>query len=70
MVIDAIYIESVKKNTDINSSSTHRKYNNSRYKTIKIKSNGKTKILTGKNEKVTDYYQEEEEEKVEQIVRE
>ena len=40
--IDTIDIESVKKYMDNNSSRTHRKYNNSGYKTIKIKCNVKT----------------------------
>ena len=63
MDIDAIDIESI-KNMDKSRYITHRKYNNSRYKTIKIKSNGETKTLTWKGEKVTDDYQDEKEEEV------
>ena len=47
----AIDIESIKKNMDESRYSTHRKYNNSGYKTINIKFNGKTKTLSGKGKK-------------------
>ena len=51
---DTINIESVKKNMDNNSSSIHRKYNNSGYKTIKFNCNGNTGTLMGKFKKVAD----------------
>ena len=61
--IDAIDIESVKEDMDKGKHSTHRKYNNSGYKTFKIKFNGETKTLTGKGEKVTNDYQGKREKK-------
>ena len=67
---DAIYIECVKEDMDKSKHSTHRKYNNSAYKTIKIKFNGETKTLKGRGEKVTDDYQDEKGEEVKQHVRE
>ena len=68
--IDAIDIECVKEDMDKSKHSTHRKYNNSGYKTIKIKFNGETKTVKEKGEKVTDNYQDKKGEKVKQHVRE
>ena len=51
-----------------NRHSNHRKYNNSGYKIINIKVNGETKLLKGKGEKVTDDFQDEKEEDINQIV--
>ena len=67
---DAIYIESVKENMNEKRHSNHRKYNNSGYKIINIKVKGETKILKGKGEKVTDDFQDENKEEINQIVRE
>ena len=67
---DAIDVESVKENTNENRHSNYRKYNTSGYKIINIKVNGETKILKGKGEKVTDDFQDENKEEINQIVRE
>ena len=67
---DTIDIEFVKENMNENRHSNHRKYNNSGCKIINIKVNGETNILKGKGEKVTDNFQDEKEEEINQLVRE